>query len=356
MAEKKKKGPRDSFWFAITHAKSLTHQEYKQNINKVITFVAIVFVASLLVFIGVALFGGFSQVITVIEHANFGVYALAFVCVFFGYLISFGKWSFYLKTLKIKVPSLKNLMVYLSMYSMDLTPGRIGRVVTAYTLNRITKIRFIHIMPIVTMDIVTDFFGAAAVALAAAIYFNQFVLIVLVGVIISLIPSLFVLNDWFFKLLSGFLKKRKLLESATLYGEEYFAAQSELNKPSVYAVSMLFTIPSNILYSMSLYFSLRAIGAIPSLSGSVLIYYAAQIIGTMTSLPGNVGVTDASMVAMLNSIFSLPGAVSSAVTIMSRISSLWFGVILGGIILIYTFRYWKPKKEEFAKSKTKKKK
>jgi uncharacterized protein (TIRG00374 family) len=347
-------GRKRSFWFTITHTKSMTAEEYKGTINKVVTTVGIVFLISLLVFLAIAFLGGIGKVVGTILSSNLYLYSLAFLSVFIGYLVSFGKWTYFMKKLGVRVSLKKNLAVYLSLYSMDLTPGKIGRVVTAYTMSRIAKIRVFNVLPIVAMDTVTDFLGAAVVALAAAVYFNQFLLIVIVGDLISIFPAFFVLNDWFFNFIKKAFRDSSYLDMITLYGEEYFTSQSKLNKPKIYLVSMLFTIPSALLYSLALYFVILAVTqtpsavavAAPSLGHTVLIYYTAQILGAMTSLPGNIGVTDGALVAMLNNVMNFNIYVSSAITIMTRIATLWFGVLLGGVFLLYTLRYWNPTKQE----------
>ncbi len=341
MALFKKKDPKESFWYTAVHRKTVSPEDYKKSVDKVITIVLLVFAVSAAVFLAIAVLGGITNVISIMEHSNLELYGLAFLFVFFGYIVSFGKWTFFMKKLNIKVPLLKNFAVYMSMYSMELTPGRIGRVICAYTLHRITKIPIMRVAPIVTMDLVTDFFGTAVVAVMGAVYFNKFVIIVLIGATISVLPTLFVLNDWFFKLLKKLLKRTKYIPAMNLFGNQYFRAQRKLHRPSVYLTAMAFTIPSAILYAMALYFTLLAVGAGASASGSVLIYYSSNIIGTMTGLPGNVGVTDGAMVAMLQGILHLSSPASSAVTIMTRIATLWFGLVLGGVFLLYTLRFWK---------------
>lgn len=344
--KKKKKQKKKSFWYRLTHTTSLTQEEYKGMIREVYLIVGLFFLASFIVFIGLALIGGLSEVIFVLSTANIPVYAMAFAAVFIGYLISFVKWNYFTRTLKLRVPFRKNLAVYLSLYSMELTPGRIGRVLTAFTLNRITNIRFINIAPIVTMDIFTDFLGIAMLALIAAFFFSTYFIYVAIVDAILLIPFVFLLNPWFFKILKKLGKKNDKVNSFTLYGEEYFASQSKLNKPRVYIVAILFTLPSAFFYSLSLYFSLQAIGAFPSVGASTSIYSISQVAGMVTSLPGNIGVTDGFLVGLLGSTMSLQPAVSSAVTIMTRIASLWFGVILGGVFLVFTMRYWRANKKQ----------
>lgn len=340
MAILRKKDPKKSFWYTAVRTKTMSPKEYRRRVNKVIALVLLVFIASFIVFLGIALFGGIGNVISIMSHSNISLYALAFLFVFLGYLVSFGKWTFFMKKLNVKVPLLKNFAVYMSMYSMELTPGRIGRVICAYTLHRITKIPIMRVAPIVTMDLVTDFFGAAIVAVIGAIYFNKFIVIVIIGAIISVLPTIFVINDWFFRLLKKWLKGTKYIPAMNLFGNQYFRSQHKLNRPSVYLTALVFTVPSALLYAMALYFTLLAVGTGASVSGSVLIYYSSNIIGTMTGLPGNVGVTDGAMVAMLGGILHLDPAAASAVTIMTRVATLWFGLVLGGIFLLYTLRYW----------------
>ncbi len=332
------------FWYTITHTKSMNRSEYVKLVRRVLRFVVILFLISFAVFIGVAIFGGIGKVFGIIISSNLTIYSIAFVSVFLGYVISFGKWRYYMKILKLKVPFKKSFMVYLSLYSMELTPGRIGRVISAYTLNRITKIRFINIVPMVTIDIFTDFLGMAFVALIASIYFDKFVILVILADIVLLLPFMFILSDWFFKLVKRLIKSPAFYKVFSSYGSEYFTSQSKLHKPGVYIVSMAFTIPSAILYAMSLYFSLMAVGAVPSVGASVLTFSFSQIIGMLTAIPGNIGVTDASLVTILSTSSHLSTAIASAVTIMARIATLWFGVIIGGIALFYTLRYWRIEK------------
>ncbi len=346
----KKKEKSQSIWYMITHAGELNKNEYMKLVRGATWFVGLGFIASFAVFIVIALIGGIGTVISTILSSNLYLYSLAFVMVFLGYLIRFSKWQYYLKKLKLKVPWKKNLIVYLSLYSMNITPGMIGRVLVAYTISKLTDVKTSAVVPIVMMDIFTDFIGTAVVALLAAIYFHQYVLYVIGIDILLIIPYAFILNDWFYRLIKRVFKNRRFLEMFTLYGDEYFASQSTLNTPKTYAVSLAATLPATIFASMALYFTLLAIGIVPHLSGTIFIYTSAHIFGMVTAIPGNIGVTDGALVALLGSAFHMSTAAASAVTIMTRFATLWFGIALGGVLLIYTFRYWgqRPRHAESA--------
>ncbi|EQD33631.1 hypothetical protein B1B_17513, partial [mine drainage metagenome] len=152
--------------------------------------------ASLAVFIIIGVIGGAGNVLKDILDSKLDLYVLAFASVLLGYLIRFIKWSYYLKKLKLHVPVKKNLIVYLSMYSMNITPGKLGRILVAYTLNRITKKKIASTIPVVTLDIFTDFIGIGIVALALAIYLHAYVIYVAAIDLLLVLPYVFVINSW----------------------------------------------------------------------------------------------------------------------------------------------------------------
>ncbi len=340
LAEKVMGKRNKSLWYSITHQEELDKKGYLKLINSVSIFVIAGLIVSALVFVAIAFAGGFSNVVSVILSSNLYIYAVAIMAVFTGYMLRYVKWAYYIKRLGLKVSSWKNLAVYLSLYSMDITPGKFGRVLAAYTLNRITNIKFMNIVPIVTMDIFSDFIGTGLVALGASLYFHEYVIYVVAIDIVLLLPFAFILNKWLFNKFKKLLGKYNFIEKFTIYGEEYYASQSVLNSPKVYGVSILVTVPAAMLNAIALYFTIMALGFHISASASLLTFSSTQIFGMVSAVPGNIGVTDGALTAILSSSLKLPAAISSAATIMVRLATLWFGVAMGSAFLLYTLRFW----------------
>ncbi|MFI5412665.1 MAG: lysylphosphatidylglycerol synthase transmembrane domain-containing protein [Candidatus Micrarchaeales archaeon] len=339
------KRSRYAFGLSIPN-KMLDREQYLSTVHRLRIFAAIGLAASFIVFLLVAVFGGFLNVVGTIEHANAYFYLMAFTCVFLGYMVRYIKWGYYLHMLKIKVSQTKSFLIYLSAYGMDITPGRIGRVIAAYTLKKVTKIKFMSIVPIVTMDLFTDFFGFAILALFTAIYVGRYLLYVAVFDLILIIPFVLVINPWIFNYIKARKKKGIVLRKLEQHGKQYYMSQNRLNKPGIYLASLIFTIPADILNSLGLYFSLLAVGIRPQAVISLFIFATSQIFGMVSTLPGSVGVADATLVALLKTMVGLNSTLSSAVTIMTRIATLWFGIILGTIILFYTLKYWNDEKQK----------
>lgn len=325
--------------------------DYLSAINKFKTIIVLTLVGSVIVFIAVALFGGLPKVISTIESANPYLYGAAFALVFAGMIVRFGRWSYCLKTLKIKIPFKKSFAAYMSLYSMDITPGRVGRVVAGYTINRVAHSKFMKVAPIITIDLFSDFLGFAILALITSFFFHKFFWYVLTFVGLLSITFIFLLHEGAYKLMKKSNFFNKLLKRFTPDINDYYSSQNALNNRKVYLTALFYTIPAELLDSLALYFSAIAINIKALAAQSVFIYSVSQIFGMVSTLPGSVGVTDATMVILLGSTFNIGAALSSAATIMTRLSTLWFSVIIGMIFFIYTLRYWNDDRKKKERKK-----
>lgn len=334
-----------SQWAAPSGNKKMSKEEYLKLVRRVKYFIILGMGFSVIVFIAIAIFGGIYRVADVMATAKLYIYAVAFVLVFAGYMIRFIKWDYYLKKLGIIVPFRKNMIVYLSLYSMNITPGKIGRVVSAYTISKIAGKETASVVPAVTMDIFTDFIGFAVFALIFGLMFQRFVVYILIADMVLLLPFFFVTHDWMYNRLRGFLKrfKNSYFGQFSVYGDEYFSSQSSLNTPKTYILSLLVTLPADFLTAFALFVTLAALGSSVPVSGSIFVYSSSQLFGMVSGLPGSIGVADGTLVAMIGGVFSLNSIISSSATIMTRIATLWFGIAIGTVFLFYSLKYWEGK-------------
>ncbi len=244
-----------------------------------------------------------------------------------------------MKLIGIKIPLSKNFPIYMSLYSMNITPGRVGRIIAGYTINMVTGVKFMTVAPAVTMDIFSDFLGFALLALITSFFFHRLFIYVLIFVVLLSISFLVIIDQRLYHfVIKG--RRGKLFKRFIPHINRYYSSQNNLNRPVVYLTSLLFTMPADILNSSALYLSLLAIGVHANFITVLFIFAAAQIFGMVSTLPGSIGVADVTMIALLGTMLDLSGPMSTAATIMARTATLWFGVIIGTIFLIYTTKYW----------------
>lgn len=323
--------------------------EYREKLRKTQNVIKLILIASLVVFAAIAAVAigneGFVEFAARINSINLFYYGLAILCVFASDLVGFPKWEMFLKKLKIVIDRKKNLAIYLSMFSMDITPGRWGRAAVAYTVNRVTGAKFARTFPAVVADILTDFLGFIAIALISAFLVHKYTLISVVISVLLLIPFVFIYVrapfDYIRKKFGWIKRLRGIFETGVMY----FKNSKYLDKWT-YAYAMLFTIPAMLLNGLALYLVILSFGihlGIGFLPTILFIYTSSFLLGMVTGVPGTLGVTDAALLGYLVAFFPEAGVtfgVAAAITIFFRVANIWFVEGISGVFLIYTMRYW----------------
>ncbi len=292
---------------------------------------------------------GVGKFLATLASINPLYYLLALACVLLSTIVGFPKWNMFVKKLGIHIPWQQNFAVYQSMFSMDITPGRWGRAVVAYTLNRITGMRFGKTFPAVVADILTDFLGFIAVALVTAFLVRSFTLVSVVISILLLIPFFFIYvrapYEWVKRKVGNWRRLKGVFKTADVY----FRSSRSLDA-GTYLYAMVFTVPSVIFSSLALYFVVLSFGInlAPDFIPTILfIYTSSLLIGMVTGIPGTLGVTDAAMLGYLVAFFGAAGitfGIAAAIVIFYRIASMWFTEGVSTAFLVYTLRYWKVRK------------
>lgn len=323
--------------------------EYVQRMNRAKHIVYTVLGISLVIFLiiaGLAIYkegiGGFAKII---ESVNPLYYLSAFVVLFIGYLIDFPKWQRYIHALKIKIKRWDSFVIYFSMFSMDITPGRWGRAVVSYTINRVTSVKFTRIFPAVVADIFTDFIGFAILTLVSAFLVGRYVLPSIIITVLLLLPFIFLFIEGPFKFVKKKLARFGGLRSFLEAGELYFKENKRLRKRD-YLYSILFTLPSVIFNGLALFLVILAFGVhigVAQLPIVMFIYSSSLLFGIVTGVPGTLGITDAALVSYLSLFFADFGVtfgIAAAITIFFRIVSVWFVEGFGFTALFYSLRRW----------------
>ncbi|MCL5675423.1 MAG: flippase-like domain-containing protein [Candidatus Marsarchaeota archaeon] len=323
--------------------------DYRRHVKKAEHTIFIILAASFAIFMIIALFAianeGFRSFALEISSINVAYYAGAILILFGGYLLRFPKWGLYLNKLGVRIGRAKNLMIYLSMYSMDITPGRWGRSIASYTIGKVSNARFTKVFPAIVADIFTDFLGFASLALFASFLVNRFVFESVLFTILLLLPFFFLYNKGPFQYIKGKFGHIRWLRKFFKSGELYFRNKSLLGK-GAYIYSLPFTITAEIMNGAALFLVILSFGVNLGLSDFpivIFIYTSSLLIGLITGIPATLGVTDGALIGYLTLFFPALGitfGLASAITIFFRFISVWFVEGFGLASLVYTTRYW----------------
>ncbi len=297
---------------------------------------------------------GTGNFIDVIEQANVNYYASAFVAFVVASFFSAMTWRSLLGNLQVKVDVVRILLFTWAGYFFDATlpePGWSGDITKAYMLSKKTDqeigktvasvVSQKIIGMAVTIGILVVGFLLLAVSVALprdVIMFFGFVMAIAVGSFLvvfwmSRSPGVTasILNKLVVPLLSFFLRSR-FNESGFRADSEKFLAMFHKGFDSLVAERKALILPVG-LYMLSVGFDVSVVFFVFASLGhsiptsQILMVYA--LTGTLASVGVSfVGLTEI-ITATAYQVLSIPLALSFSVTLLTRIVTLWFKLVLG---------------------------
>ncbi|MCL5008651.1 MAG: flippase-like domain-containing protein [Candidatus Marsarchaeota archaeon] len=326
------------------------YSDYKKKITSAKRVMMLIFGGSIAVFIVIIAAAianeGAAAFVSSLLSVNLFYLLIALLVVFASNIMRYPKWERYMKRLGIKISRAKNIMIYLSMSSMEITPGRWGRAIVSYTINKLTRVKFAAMFPAIVADIFTDFSGFAIVCLAAALFIGKYVALSFFVTFLLLLPFIFLYVRGPFDFVRRRFGRIKWLRGFFYNAIIYFKSNRKLRN-SDYIYSMVFTIPSMFLNGVALYFVILALGInipLSTMPQVIFIFSSSLLLGIITGIPAALGVTDGVLIGYLVLFFGgfgLDFGLASIISILFRIVNWWFVEGFGFAALAYTFKYWK---------------
>jgi uncharacterized protein (TIRG00374 family) len=256
------------------------------------------------------------------------------------YALRFGKWEIYLRRVEIPRLGLRtSALVFLSGFSMSLTPGKVGEVIKGVLVQRLTGAPISRTAAVIAAERITD--GLAMLALAA-IGLTQFsygrpvlaLTIVAAGIVILVLqrPRLAL------AILARF-EGAPLVGKTLVHAHHFLQASNILLRPSLLSGAVAIGIVSWGMECVALFLILTGLGLDPSwhlLLTATFVLSVSSVFGAISMLPGGLGVAEASVAGMLLLLINdttMSTGVAAAATLLVRFSTLWFGVLLGFLAL-----------------------
>jgi len=306
------------------------------------------FIISLLVgmavVVGLMAYGDFSDIIGSLGDFRWELLPLLLALSMANYLIRFVKWHFYLGQIGVhNVPKWDSFLAFFSGLGMVITPGKVGEWLKSYLLQEMNGVPFIRTAPILLAERFTD--AVALLLLASAGFFIfgeawEVFVIVAVGSVIAMIvarhrPTMRAILHW---------AERLPLVSR-------FASQAETFYESTYILfspwSLIFTTVLSVVSwggeVLAFYLVLVGLGQ----EGSWMLLVKAAFILPVSTLagaivlvaPGGLGVAEGGITGLLQVIVEgMSKSVAALATLIIRFTTLWFGVIVGLIVLAFATR------------------
>jgi glycosyltransferase 2 family protein len=292
-----------------------------------------VIVISALAYLAVSLWAGFENVVRAVRAV--GVFGLAgvFLASLTSYALGFVRWQGYLRLLGYSVPRVENLNIYLGSFALAMTPARSGELLRGVFLQKY-GVPFPASLAAFAAERIIDLLAMAllvAVGLWTYAPARPMILVVVIGIVavvalLNLPKFLQVLRSF----VSAKLPKR-LSNVATGLVDAALNFRSLFNlQGSAYGLSLGLLIVA--AEGLGFYILLQSLGSSIGLFMALAIYGFSLLAGALSFLPGGVGGFEAAMIVLLTAN-GLSEAQAVAVTLLVRVGTLWFAVLLGIVLL-----------------------
>ncbi len=294
-----------------------------------------------LVFLGFSIYADFDKLLSAFGKFNWLWFPVLLLLSFGNYVFRFFKWHYYTKILKIKLPIGRSFLIFLSSFVMSVTPGKMGEVLKCFLVKEETGTPVSKSAPIVFAERLTDFLSIVFLCIIGAYVFNYGLeIIITAGVIFILCVLVLSSQKLSLKIISVFEKIKFLKKFISKFHTAYESIYLMLRiKPLI--IAFFISLVSWFFECIGFYVVLKVFSySVEMVSVSLLIatfiYGFSTLIGAIAMLPGGLGATEASITGLLV-FLKIPKDISVASTIIIRVATLWFAVIIG-IFTIFIYQ------------------
>ncbi len=282
--------------------------------------------------ISLAMATGWEETLTQIAKLGWLQIFVLFALSLVNYLLRGLRWHIFARRMNLRVTILQSLRHFLGGFAMSVTPGRLGELIRLRWIARECGGRPERGAPLVLVDRASDL---AAMAIILALSLSQSMGGHTIAAPVAAVALLLAIVATRPKLLTGLIKT-----TWKLIGRKprFFARLRSLARSL-----SLFTSAAVLLPTLSLgllgwiaegyafWLLLDWFGANVPFWKAVGIFTLATLAGGLTGAPGGVGGAEAAMIALL-SLEGIGPGLSVPATIIIRVTTLWFAIIIGLLI------------------------
>jgi len=287
------------------------------------------------VFLGLTLYGNWGEVSGAFRAFSYKMVPLILGLAFMNYVSRFWRWELYLRRVGIALPRKESFYIFMSGLVMTVTPGKMGEVLKSYLLKEGRQVPLSRSAPIVLAERFTDLLAVYLLTLLGGLSFDFGSRILWVGLLVLVLgllpfvsPKLFY---WILRVLQKFSWGRRMESPLT----EAFHTLHDL-------MGFRLLLAASVLGMVAWFFECLAfqtvfwgLGMEVPLIKATFIYAFSTLAGALSMLPGGIGAAEGSMTSLLL-LIQVPKALATTATIIIRLCTVWFAVLLGyGFLKLY---------------------
>jgi uncharacterized protein (TIRG00374 family) len=256
---------------------------------------------------------------------------------FGNYIIRFLRWEYYLKRLQIRIESRQSFYIFMVGLLMSISPGKMGELVKSYFIKKQNDTPISQSAPVVVAERTTDFITILILTVAGSYSFKYGKTVIWAGIIlISLFLGILCYPRLFFSLLIPFERIKPAINVIERV-KDFYRNMFELIKPVPLIIATALGIVAWFAECLGFYLALKGFSLSFTIFQAIFIYAFATLAGALTTIPGGLIGTEGSMTGLIM-ILNVSRAKAVSATILIRVCTLWFAVVIGILFFVIRFK------------------
>lgn len=294
-----------------------------------------------LVFAGLSLYADVSSLRENLTNFPPSAFAWALALATGNYALRYLRWQYYLRRIGVEVPHRESALIFLSGFVMSVTPGKLGEVFKSLLLYEDRGVSIARTAPVVFAERLTDLVALVILTALGSLAFDQGVPIAIAGGLIA--GCALLASAWrpLGERLLWVAERLPVVKRLAPRLREAYESLYVMTRPAPLLVATGLATVSWLLECVALYVLLAALpGGGLDLEGSLFAYSASTIVGALAMMPGGLGVTEAGMTGLIEALSggAIDAASATAATMLTRLATLWWAVLVGAVALAWLRR------------------
>jgi uncharacterized protein (TIRG00374 family) len=281
-----------------------------------------------------SLWGGWEEVRDSLAQVTWGDLLLLLLLSLVNYLLRFVRWRKFLRLQGYSVPELANLRVYLSGFALTTTPGKAGEALRSLLLKPF-GVSYPHSLAALLAERLGDLMAVLLLACVGLYAYEP------ARPVVAVMAIFFIFGIWLLQQhallgrIEQWLTRRfhqRLAHIISGFIDTLRHSGGLLSLPLL-SYSLWLGVIAWGAEGLAFYYLLQVMGADVSLVVAMFIYAFAMLIGAISFLPGGLGGAEVTMTALLM-LNGMDNGAAVAATLLIRLTTLWFAVVLGLLAML----------------------
>jgi len=294
-----------------------------------------------IIYLAFTFYADYSKVLTAFTQFNWYLLPPLLLLSFLNYFTRFLKWDYYLSLIKVQIKKIDSLSIFMSGLIMSITPGKIGEFLKSYLVKEVTNEPISKTAPVIFAERITDFLSLLILSIIGSYAFNY-------GITFSIIVTAFFIfliyiisNKRICLTILNRLERLPIIKKYLISIHNTYESSYQLLKPLPLLKMTVVSLLAWGFECLGYYLILLNFNIDFGFFWTSFSYAFAIIAGAVSLLPGGLGVTEGSLTFLIVNK-GIPNSTAVATTLLVRIVTLWFAVVVGIVsVFIYQKRFGK---------------